>query len=468
MDLQKLARKAFPKMDMKEFDRLLKGRFYQALLPKWQRKLGAPKATESFDDLFTRARTFERHEQQFSSSSASRSNAGQKGEKRQNRDEPQNKPQASSGQSEQKSEATAGSQSSSGPRKRRGECYNCHEKGHIARYCPKAKESPGRSNSGTVAMLTTEALESLSVEQLEQILARSKLQAEQRLMEDDAAEVNALASGGGATSTAVGPVLYLEIEIEGVPVKAVVDSGAQSTVISRDLLHKISRHLREQDRPPPTLELPSATLYGKGGRDSSKLCITAQADLQLAVDGLTVTGPVFVQPSSGVPCLLGTNVLPQLGVRVTRANGQPVEETSLVKGIPTSSRVYIIRSTYIPCRRATFVEAQVKSPLVGNDTLMFEPDKTALEAVGLAAADCLLAKRSDGQLWIPVENCASVSSRLMPGMCIGAVSTVSGTLTEAAETPLPPLTESRCFGIDAKSPEQVKRLFDTDSRAVDP
>ena len=58
MELQKLARKAFPKMDLKEFDRLLKGHFYQALLPKWQCKLGAPKAAESFEDLFARARTF--------------------------------------------------------------------------------------------------------------------------------------------------------------------------------------------------------------------------------------------------------------------------------------------------------------------------------------------------------------------------------------------------------------------------
>lgn len=50
--LQKLARKAFPDSNPKEFDRMLKGRFYQALLPKWQRKLGAPKAAETFDDLY--------------------------------------------------------------------------------------------------------------------------------------------------------------------------------------------------------------------------------------------------------------------------------------------------------------------------------------------------------------------------------------------------------------------------------
>lgn len=40
MELQRLGRKAFPTSEMKEFDRILKGRFYQALLPKWQKYLG--------------------------------------------------------------------------------------------------------------------------------------------------------------------------------------------------------------------------------------------------------------------------------------------------------------------------------------------------------------------------------------------------------------------------------------------
>ena len=65
MKLQRLARKAFPESPEKDFDQLLKGRFYQALLPKWQRKLGAPRPTETFEELYARARTQERHEQQF-------------------------------------------------------------------------------------------------------------------------------------------------------------------------------------------------------------------------------------------------------------------------------------------------------------------------------------------------------------------------------------------------------------------
>ena len=74
-------------------------------------------------------------------------------------------------------------------------------------------------------MLTTEVLLNLSVEQLGQILAKSKLQAEKKFLEGEAANIK---SESTSMSTTVGPVLHLDIEIEGVPVKAIVDSGAQS------------------------------------------------------------------------------------------------------------------------------------------------------------------------------------------------------------------------------------------------
>ena len=49
----------------KDLDRLLKGRYFRALGTRWQRKLGAPKPDESFDELFNRARVVERWEQQY-------------------------------------------------------------------------------------------------------------------------------------------------------------------------------------------------------------------------------------------------------------------------------------------------------------------------------------------------------------------------------------------------------------------
>ena len=40
---------------------MLKGHSYQALSPKWQCKLGAPKTDETFEDLYARARAMEQH-----------------------------------------------------------------------------------------------------------------------------------------------------------------------------------------------------------------------------------------------------------------------------------------------------------------------------------------------------------------------------------------------------------------------
>ena len=72
LSIQQLGRKAFPSITGKDFDRLLKGRFYQALLVKWQRKLGPPKPDESFHDLYTRARLVEEYEKQYAASAESR------------------------------------------------------------------------------------------------------------------------------------------------------------------------------------------------------------------------------------------------------------------------------------------------------------------------------------------------------------------------------------------------------------
>lgn len=50
--------------------------------------------------------------------------------------------------------------------------------------------------------------------------------------------------------------------------------------------------------------------------------MTAQVLFTLAVDGKSTTVPVFVQPDSEQECLLGSNVLPALGISVVRADGR--------------------------------------------------------------------------------------------------------------------------------------------------
>ncbi len=72
ISIQQLGCKAFPTITGKDFDRLPKGRFYQALLVNWQRKLGCPKPDEGFHELLARARMLEGHEKQFGVSALNR------------------------------------------------------------------------------------------------------------------------------------------------------------------------------------------------------------------------------------------------------------------------------------------------------------------------------------------------------------------------------------------------------------
>ena len=74
-------------------------------------------------------------------------------------------------------------------------------------------------------------------EQLEDILAKQRLEREQELLRD-MAQVDVVHAKEGS-SGAVGPLLSLKVKIEGVEVDIMIDTGSQSTVISRSMLHKI-------------------------------------------------------------------------------------------------------------------------------------------------------------------------------------------------------------------------------------
>ena len=143
-------------------------------------------------------------------------------------------------------------------------------------------------------------------------------------------------------------MLYLDVTIQEQPVTAVVDSGSQATIISRGFLHQIGQRLYHQGCPLPLLELPTMKLYGKGGKEKDREnVISAQTSLTIATDGRTVTVPVFIQPDSEVPCLLGMNVLPALGITFLRADGKQLSTSrSQTHGLATA-QVCLIHASYV-------------------------------------------------------------------------------------------------------------------------
>ena len=172
LELQRPAKRAFPTLKGKDFDRLVKGRFFQALLPRWQRKLGAPKPDESFDELFNRARTTERREQQYCEVAEERKDAQQKNKKVEKAPtQPCKEPAEKVSSSEKKSENKSGSNQGSNRQGQGPQCHIiCHRFGHIVKFCwdrPKrGAEAPGKEKPSRTHLVT--CADKLSDRELEQ------------------------------------------------------------------------------------------------------------------------------------------------------------------------------------------------------------------------------------------------------------------------------------------------------------
>ena len=158
-----------------------------------------------------------------------------------------------------------------------------------------------------------------------------------------------------------------------------VYTGSQSTITSRAVLHEVGKHLD----------------------------ITADVSLKMEADRKAVTAPVFVQPDSEQPCLLGMNIARTLGLKFINANGLPLK---VLISLPQPSQeqtyamVCLTQTSTQPGRKGRFLEAKVDPIIKLGTEILFEPNAESLGALGLSAQECLLCVQRDGTVLIPLQN----------------------------------------------------------------
>ena len=131
--------------------------------------------------------------------------------------------------------------------------------------------STGEATSYTSTIESNLKPDELTEEQLEDLLSQCRLQREQALLSDSISTASSVtASETEKDSRAVGPTVYINLLINGEPVRVMVDTGAQSTIISQSMFHAIGRRTKSESRPLSILEQPSIHLYGKNGKGGGR------------------------------------------------------------------------------------------------------------------------------------------------------------------------------------------------------
>ena len=168
--------------------------------------------------------------------------------------------------------------------------------------------------------------------------------------------------------------------------------------------------------------------------------------------GRTVRVPVFVQPDSQQPCLLGMNVAPALGVSFHDAQGKALH--SQMPSGPLKARVSLVQASLIPSQVGMVLEAQVGRSLPDGREVVFEPDSDGL---GLGAFDSLLTVNA-GRVYVPVHNVQQSSVKLETGHTLGVVE-LCGSLpsTDSFVNVVSPVTGDLAPSVERK--EELRKVL---------
>ena len=148
-------------------------------------------------------------------------------------------------------------------------CYNCHEVGHFASSCPKPKkDSSSKSqqnrsfnkhkekiNTGTAFVVSDPSVDSLEAVERPKMVHKKLLQANHcGFTPCETADVNQLTRTRCPPkvcySTEAKKRLYVPLLIDGYSVNALLDSGAERSIMSQGLLEKLNEYRQSKNLPP--------------------------------------------------------------------------------------------------------------------------------------------------------------------------------------------------------------------------
>ena len=293
-------------------------------------------------------------------------------------------------------------------------CFNCGSKRHLAYQCPehgrskpvesRSKHQPHKRQNNNVATLLPQAEDCEQLKEKVAELRRQLQEAERSLTISEVAtclhriEVE-------PREVQLGPVLTVVVQMEGVPVRALIDTGSPATIVDLEFLVNALAKTRESDQSPPEwmaavekrFQPPGLPLKSYGGH---KLNLVGQLQVTLTRGNHTTDAVIQVQKDAPVQLLLGTDLQPLPGFSFLMEDECETMDL-LQKEQPSDCVVRLVKAVCVPANHMKMIEAQA----IGcGERSAFQPVQKLIEQHGLQMADAIVEPGEAGKMTLIVEN----------------------------------------------------------------
>ena len=230
----------------------------------------------------------------------------------------------------------------------------------------------------------------------------------------------------------LGPMIYSEVQLEGIPVQALLDTGSPATIVSLEFLIEarwktkpphLTREKWEEDFKKK-LKSPEITLQNYGG---DRLNVVGQTQVAISRGDYSQMAVVQVQKGAPVPLLIGTNLQLQLGFLflqctiggmatnlldrqcvqvITPSDLSPsqggVHTLSQPEAQPTAT-VHLLHAVRVPAQHSRLIQAKIE----GNKStrqVYFGAAQNELAKRGLTVEDGMVEPNPDGNIALAIQN----------------------------------------------------------------
>ncbi|XP_075926286.1 uncharacterized protein LOC142929264 [Petromyzon marinus] len=291
-------------------------------------------------------------------------------------------------------------------------CYNCGRKGHVAAECRAPRQrQPGRSDGAPAYRPPHRNPASRGTPHARPVhtpVPTSRVS----VYGPRGTPIGLL--GGGGVERVLGPGQWTELahrivaasagssvvagHIDGVEVRILVDTGASATIVS-DLIYNI---LPVQSRPLLPVTVPC---YAANG---GSLGIIGQIRAQICIGDIKLSGPILVSSSLAVPCLLGTDFLGKMPIKILIDQGcieLPSGRRVTFLPSPVTSRAacasiqaFVTRTVRVPPGAQMLVPLRLRRPFVPgvlDQGILLGPSRAGENGLDLVAAQTLVKGSDD-------------------------------------------------------------------------